>query len=49
MLEFIKGEVHESVDLYLELLYGEPQFENRDNLRSVLYNFITLGVYEGMM
>lgn len=49
MREFMKGEVHESVAPYLKLLFGEPEFENRKNLRTVVYDFITMGVHEGKL
>lgn len=48
MLELMKDVSH-STEPYMSLLYSEPYFQKKENLRSVIYDFVTLAVHDGKM
>lgn len=47
MLELLKGNVGNSTEPYVALLYSESYFQNENNIQNIFYNFITLAVHEG--
>lgn len=49
MLELLKGNVGNSTEPYVALLYSESYFQNENNIQNIFYNFITLAVHEGKM